>query len=114
VDRKLPVKTKRIDLDGDYLDWWFVIQTNPPSGVLIDSIEALEGVGTNTKLSIAMPPIYTLLQLAISEWNFVDTKGKALPVSIDSLKKLPIDLIMSLAIKVQEALIVVPLVSRPS
>ena len=114
MDRKLPVKTKQIDLDGDYQGWWFKIHTNPPSGVLMDSVEALEKIGEDTKLSSALPPIYSLLQLAILEWNFVDNKGKDLSISIDSFKKLPIELIMNLTVKTQEALIAFPLVSKPN
>ena len=114
MDRKLPVKTKQIDLDGDYQGWWFKIYTNPPSGALIDSVEALEKVGKEAKLSIIMPPIFSFLQLVILEWNFVDGKGRELPISIDSFKKFPIELILNLTLKTQEALIALPLVSKPN
>jgi len=114
VDRKLPVKTKQIDLDGDYEGWWFKIYTNPPSGVLIESVEALEKIDKDTKLSIVLPPIYSFLQLVILEWNFVDGKGKDLSISVDSFKKLPIELIMNLTVKAQGALITLPLVSKPN
>ena len=114
MDRKLPVKIKRIELDGDYQDWWLEIQTNPPSGALMDSIEALENVGKDVKLSVAMPPVYSLLQLVILKWNFVDVKGRDLSINIDSFKKLPIDLIMQLALKTQEVLIALPLAPKPS
>jgi len=114
MDRKLPVKIKRIELDGDYQGWWLEIQTNPPSGALMDSVEALEEIGENTKLSIALPSIYSLLQLVILKWNFVDVKGKDLSINIDSFKKLPIDLVMQLVLKTQEALIALPLAAKPS
>lgn len=112
MDRKLPIKTKQINLDGDYQGWWFKIHTNPPSGVLMDCIEALEKVGGDTKISIAMPSIYSLLQLTILEWNFVDVKGRDLPITVDSFRKLPIELVMNLAVKTQEALIALPLVPK--
>lgn len=108
MKRVMPVKTKRIELEGEYDGWWYEIRTNPPVGPLIDAIGAFEGANKE-KLAEILPAIYTLLELTIHTWNFVDEKGKDLPANKDGIKKLPIDLLMLTAEKSQEAVLAVPL-----
>lgn len=108
MKRKMPVKTRRIELEGEYEGWWYEIRTNPPVGPLIDAISTFEAANKESLAEI-LPPIYTLLELIIHSWNFVDEKGKDLSANKDGIKKLPIDLVMLVAEKSQEAVLAVPL-----
>lgn len=108
--RTMPVKTRRIELKGEYKGWFADIRTNPPVGLLLDAITAFHAADKED-LDQLMPPIYDLLGLTINAWNFVDDKGKDIPATREGLKLVPIDLLMVLAAKVQEAVVVVPLVS---
>jgi hypothetical protein len=84
--RKLPIKTRDIELTGDYEGWHFTARTNPPMRVLTDLssgdlnliTEALGGV--------------------IVDWNFVDEEGKAMAnPSPEAVRELPVDLAMEVA-----------------
>ena len=107
---KIPIKTKRIELDGDYEGGWVDIRTNPPAGELLDYITAIEEANQGD-IKELLPPIYGTLGMAIIAWNFTDTKNKDLPCEIKSLKALPIDLLVLLTTKVQEAIVGLPLAS---
>lgn len=111
--RTMPIKTKRITLEGDFEGWWADIRTNPPVGILLDAIVAFQKAqaerSNEDDFSGILPPIYDMLTLTIAKWNFVDEKGKDLPANLDGVKRLPLDLIMLLALKVQEATVGLPL-----
>lgn len=111
--RTMPIKTFRLELDGDYQDWWLSIRTNPPVGILLDAIVAFQQAQTEDSedMRLIMPPLYRMLELVVQEWNFVDEKGKELPATLEGLRKLPIDLIITLADKVQEVVVGLPLAS---
>ena len=106
----MPIKTVRIELGGEYQGWWADIRTNPPVGLLIDAIAAFEKAD-HEEIGEIMPPIYDMLELTVNAWNFVDEKGKDIPATRDGLKRTPIDLLMILANKVQEAVVSLPLAS---
>lgn len=105
---KIPIKVKRIELEGDYKGGWVDVRTNPPAGVLLDCIEAIQSANQEN-LKEMMPPIYSALELMVLKWNFTDQKKKDLPCNIESLKTLPIDLLVLLTTKVQEVAIGLPL-----
>ena len=113
MKRTMPVKTKRIELEGEYEGWWYEIRTNSPVGPLTDAFCAFEAANKENlaeiRLSEVMPPIYKLLELTLHNWNFVDEKGKDLPANKDGIRKLPIDLLMPVAEKIQETILEVPL-----
>lgn len=111
--RTMPIKTVRLELDGDYAGWWVDIRSNPPVGLLLDAVTTFQIAQADTpeNFQAILPPIYDMLMLVITVWNFVDEKGKDLPTSPDGLKKLPIDLLVGLAAKVQEVIIGLPLAS---
>ena len=108
---KIPIKTKRIELDGDYEGGWVDIRTNPPAGELLDNIVAIQGVNQED-IKELLPPIYGILGMVITAWNFTDTKNKDLPCDIKGLKTLPVDLLVLLVTKIQEALVGLPLASN--
>lgn len=108
--RSMPIKTTRIELGGEYKGWWADIRTNPSVGLLIDAITTFERADKE-EIGEIMPPIYDMLDLTVNSWNFVDEKGKDIPVTLDGLKRVPIDLLMVLANKVQEAVVTLPLAS---
>lgn len=65
--RKMPVKTRQIELDGDFAGWEFTARTNPSIAVL----EKLQ--------SGKFGMICEALGETVLAWNFVDEEGEALP-----------------------------------
>jgi len=108
---KIPVKTKRIELDGDYEGGWVDICTNPPAGELLDYITAIQEANQEDMKEV-LPPIYGVLEMTIQAWNFTDTKDKDLPCNTKGLKSLPVDLLVLLTTKIQEAIVGLPLASN--
>ena len=108
---KIPIKTRRIELDGDYEGGWVDIRTNPPAGELLDNITAIQEANQE-EIKELLPPIYGILGMVIIAWNFTDAKNKDLPCDIKSLKSLPIDLLVLLTTKVQEAIAGLPLANN--
>jgi len=113
MDRKLPVKTTRVNLTGEYEGWWFEFRTNPPVGQFVDAMAEFQSADTNNIKSI-IPVIFNMLGLILTSWNFVDEKGKNLPPNIEGMKRLPFDLIIILANKAMEVVAQVPLAQSPS
>lgn len=113
MGRKMPVKTRRIELEGDYKDWWVDVRINPPVGLLFDSIAIFESANKEN-IKEVLPPIYDILGLVIHQWNFVDEKGKDLPATKEGTKKLSIDILMLLTTKVIEVILEVPLAPSTS
>jgi hypothetical protein len=113
MGRKLPIKTKRIELTGEYEGWWADVRTNPPVGPLLDAITAFESANKE-KIGEIIPAIYDMLELIVHKWNFVDEKGKDLPFNRDSLRKLPLEVLVLLAQKSQEEILEVPLAPSTS
>jgi len=111
--RTMPIKKVRLELEGDYEGWWIDIRSNPPVGLLIDSITTFQTAQAEEpeNFQVIMPAIFDMLLLVIIAWNFVDDKGKDIPASMNGLKQLPIDLVVGLADKVQEVIVGLPLVS---
>jgi len=65
--RKLPVKTKKIELKDEFDGWYFTARMNPPLGVFFDIASG--------DLQRIMKGITRIL----IDWNFVDEEGAALP-----------------------------------
>jgi len=65
--RKMPVRLKELELDGDFKDWKFTARMNIPLGALSDFAS-----GDISKTVSA-------LVLVIKDWNFVDEEGALLP-----------------------------------
>ena len=108
---KIPIKTKRIKLDGDYDGGWVDVRINPPAGELLDYIAAIQEADKEDMGKLA-PPCYGILEMAIMAWNFTDAKDIDIPCDAKGLKALPVDLLILLTVKVQEAMVALPLASN--
>jgi hypothetical protein len=105
---KMPVKTRRFILTADYDGWWCDIRVNPPLGLYLEKMNALQ-IADSSKPEIVAPPLYDLLNMIIIAWNFTDENGQALPLGIDGLKQLPLDLLVAIGAKVKGETLEVPL-----
>ena len=65
--RKLPIKTKELELSGDYVGWFFTARMNPPLGVFFDIASG------------DLQRIMNGITRIIIAWNFVDEEGTLLP-----------------------------------
>lgn len=84
--RKLPIKTRDIELTGDYEGWHFTARTNPPMRVLTDLSS-----GDLERITEALGGV-------IVAWNFVDEAGEPMAKpSPDAVRELPVDLAMEVA-----------------
>jgi hypothetical protein len=71
AQRKMPVRTKEISLNGEWEGWSFTARTNPPMGIISDMSSGEIDLITE---SIAR---------VITDWNFVDEEGEPLPIPKD-------------------------------
>lgn len=104
-------KTKRIELDGEYEGGWVDIRTNPPAGELLDYINAIQEADEKD-IKELLPPIYGFLGMVVQAWNFTDTKDEDLPCDAEGLKVLPVDILVLLTTRIQEAIVGLPLASN--
>lgn len=90
--RRMPVKTRRVDLDGEYEGWWAVLRVNAPFGLFL----ALSELQSGEDGVQAFAALADLLPKLITEWNFVDEAGEPIPCDKDGMRRIPTDLLMSL------------------
>lgn len=90
--RRMPIKTKRIDLDGDYAGWHATVRSNAPLGVFL----GLTQVDTSGNGLAALGEVINSLPALVLAWNFVDEDGDAIPVTVAGCRKLPLDLLQAL------------------
>lgn len=97
IIRRMPVKTRRVDLDGDFVGWWAKVRTNAPFGLFLKLTNMGGNFGEDsTKAANAMGELLALLPQLVSEWNFVDTEGEPLPCDATGMQQLPMELINAL------------------
>ena len=106
--RTMPVRTADIKLDGDWDGWEFTVRKSVPFGQLIDGLTTLERAD-GRKSDKVIEAIYTLLQLLVVKWNYVDEKGNVLTVDRAGFATCPYDLLMLTIRKAQEAVTQIPL-----
>jgi hypothetical protein len=96
--RKLPIRTRLIELDEEWAGWSFTARMNPP-------LVVFEQIGSGDLSIIAQ----ALAQILIS-WNYVDTLGNALPPpNLEVIRaNLPSELIVATANKWAEEMTTVP------
>jgi hypothetical protein len=102
--RRMPVRTKRVDLDGDYEGWWAEVRTNAPFGVFLNMMEMLSGGDDtdNVKVARAMGELIASLPTLVRNWNFVDEEGDPLPCDINGMRRIPQDLLLVLLTAMQK------------
>jgi len=108
MERKLPVKVERFDLNGDYAGWYFEGRVNPPWGQFIDKIVAVEKAD-QTNPEEVLDRLYDLIEMLATDWNYVDEKGKAIPFNRKGFRLVPLDLLHITIKKAREAIEKVPL-----
>lgn len=86
----MPVRTRRVEMDGVYAGFWAEMRVNI-------SMRTLEALGKSDDL-------YPTIAEIVREWNFVDEAGQPIPVSEDGLRALPIDLFAMLQNRYGECL----------
>ena len=91
--RRLPVKSTRVNLDGDYEGFYAVARLNMPCSFFMALAE-----------SASMAERHALWAPYILEWNILDDDGADLPVSAESLAALPLDMFRMLIDKINEAM----------
>jgi hypothetical protein len=90
LTQRMPVKVRRVELDGDYAGWWAEMYMNPPLGIV------LQLDGTAQAALEQMPKL-------IKAWNFGDPDGNPLPITPEGMRELPHDLIEQLATAYSDA-----------
>src|SRR5574341_874016 len=91
--RRLLIRSKELNLDGDYEGWNFTVRTNP-------ALKTLEEFAAQDIMKMA-----DALAQVVLGWNFVDEGGKELgQPSPDTIRQLPIDLITTMVNKTTEAI----------
>lgn len=92
--RRMPIKTRTVELDGDYAGWSATVRTNAPFSNFLQ-LSQLSGDDGQAALK-ALAEIYSLLPKLIFGWNFVDEEGEPLPCNAEGFAQLPADLLVQL------------------
>lgn len=90
AQRRMPVRTKRIDLDGDFDGWWFEVRTNVPAGTLLK----LQGMQEDESAALDnLAHVLDFIAGIVIAWNFVDEYGADIPVCRAGCEQLPPELV---------------------
>lgn len=104
--KKMPVKTRRVSLEGDLEGFWIEWRTS----MTVETFERLEEVvsemdteiedsepetikqvaGTMTGQIDGLRGMFDLLADSLSDWNLTDDRGNALSLDAEGFKKIPI------------------------
>jgi hypothetical protein len=77
--RRMPVRTLKVELEGDYADFSLTMRANPPLRTFTD-------MQSNADFSVLRDTVRSL----IVDWDIVDDEGQ--PIPMGDLEALPIDL----------------------
>ena len=77
--RRMPVRTIRVELEGDYADFALTMRSNPPLRVF-----------TEMQDNSDFPKLRDMVRSLIVDWDFVDDDGQAIPAG--DIDALPLDL----------------------
>lgn len=69
VIRRMPVRTVRVELEGDYADFSLTMRANPPLRTFTD-------MQSNADFAVLRETVRSL----IVDWDFVDDQGQPIPV----------------------------------
>lgn len=92
--RRLPIKTRLVELDGEYAGWTATVRTNAPFSNFL-KLAAL-GESDGREVLTALGELYALLPKLVFSWNFVDEEGQPLPCNAAGFAQLPADLMVQL------------------
>lgn len=79
--RTMPSRNARIELEGDYAGWYFVARTS----IKMKELKLIKESDDEA--------VKAHLSRVVTEWNFVDEKGKELPLGLDGLDECNTDLV---------------------
>jgi len=79
---KMPVRTRVVEMDGDYAGFQATMRVNI-------SMATLTALSTSDDL-------YAAVATLVTKWNFVDEAGEPIALGVDGLRSLPIDLFQML------------------
>lgn len=89
--KKMPVRVRRVEMDGDYAGFWADVRVNVP----IVMLEAMSNADD----------IYPTVACIVRDWNFVDEAGAPIALGVDGLRNsVPLDLFRMLQRKWSDAL----------
>ncbi len=92
--RRMPIKTRVVELDGDYAGWRATVRTNAPFANFL-RLSQLSGED-NAATVKALGEVYAMLPKLVHGWNFVDEDGEPLPCNAEGFAQLPTDLVLAL------------------
>lgn len=88
LQKPMPVRTKTIELTGDYEGWEFEARLNPPLSVFGDLAS-----GEFVKIAPALSKV-------VRSWNFIDEDGVPMPnPTMDLINELPLELVTEMSNK---------------
>lgn len=82
---KMPIKTKEIELTGEWQGWCLTVRRNAPLDVVLRLQGLASDEGSLAGLIATLPDI-------IVRWNFVDEDGAPLPLTAEGCRQLPLNL----------------------
>lgn len=95
--RRMPVATRRVELDGKYRGWWFDLNTDAPFGLFLRVMDLQGAAGADEATARrAFAELVQLLPELVLDWNFVDRQGAPIPCDGAGLLRLPLPLIQAI------------------
>jgi hypothetical protein len=87
---RMPVRTRVVEMEGDYAGFQATMRMNI-------SMQTLTALSTTEDLYPVVAPL-------VQDWNFVDEAGAPIPLGIEGLQALPIELFQMLQRRYSDAL----------
>jgi hypothetical protein len=100
--RRMPVRTRVVELEGDYAGWRATVRTNAPFANFL-KLASLGNTDDGAAVLSGLAEIYGLLPRLVLDWNFVDEDGEPLPCNREGFAQLPADLMVLLVSAVNGA-----------
>lgn len=105
--RTMPIRKVEVELGGEWEGWKITVRKSVPFGQLIDSITVLED-SDGTRSREVINAIFSILNLLIVDWNYVDTEGNSIPVGRVGWAALDYELLMLTVRSAQKAVTTLP------
>jgi hypothetical protein len=87
----MPVKYRRVPLEGDYEGWWVEVRTNAP----LASFLALTRLSEESGLEAYEALLATMPRLVVN-WDVADEEGEPLPCNAEGFQRVPGDLLLQI------------------
>lgn len=103
---RIGVKRLTFEYEGEEAE---VSIRKPTVSQVLSYVEKVRGV---EEWQQALPAMYDFLDELVLSWNFEDVDGREIAVAPETIRALPLDLVLILAKEIQEVCAGVPLASR--